>query len=72
MRDKVDGLLVKKGNVDDLVQAITYLLKNSKRAQKIGAAGRASLNKSYTMENFARNIYNYLNKDYTRQSVVTN
>ncbi len=72
VRDKVDGLLVKKGNVDDLAQAITFLLKNSKLAQNIGAAGRTSLNKSYTMENFARNIYNYLNKDYTRQSVVTN
>ena len=66
VRDKVDGLLVKKGDVDDLVRAIRYLLEDSRRAKKIGVAGRASLNKSYTLDNFARNIYNYLYENYNR------
>ncbi|MFO7889396.1 MAG: glycosyltransferase family 4 protein [bacterium] len=66
VKHEVDGLLVEKQNEDELVQAINYFLEDSKRAKKIGTAGRISLKRSYTIENFSENIYNYLYSDYKK------
>lgn len=66
VRDGVDGLLIDKGDVNGLIKAIRFFLEDSKRAEKVGKAGRNSVNKSYTIEIFTQNVYNYLVSDYKK------
>ncbi len=50
VKKKETGLLVKPGSVDNLVEMISYLLKNPKMAKSFGKAGKKAVLDKYTWE----------------------
>ena len=54
------GLLVKPGNVDNLVKMIKYLLKDSRQAKLYGKAAREKVLKLYTWDKLGSKLENVL------------
>jgi len=53
VRDGVNGILVEPRQVPPLVEALRFLAQNPERAQAMGQAGRARLERRYTVERIA-------------------
>ena len=54
MEDKKTGLLVEKGNSEDLVEKISFLLENQKESKQMGITGRKFVEGNFSWEKIAK------------------
>jgi len=54
MEDKKTGLLVEKGNSEDLVEKISFLLENQKESKQMGITGRKFVEDNFSWEKIAK------------------
>ena len=54
MEDKKTGLLVEKGNWEDLVEKISFLLENQKESKQMGITGRKFVEGNFSWEKIAK------------------
>lgn len=54
MKDKVDGMIVRAGSVEELADALMRLLHDQKTAEEIGAAGQRLITKELNAEKLVR------------------
>jgi glycosyltransferase involved in cell wall biosynthesis len=52
--DGESGLLVERGDVEGLAEAIAYLIDNPEQAAAMGRAAAAFVEKNFTLERFGR------------------
>lgn len=57
IKDKENGLIVKAKDVDEIVNAILYLSNNENTRKNIGTAASETIQKNYTWEKYAHNVY---------------
>jgi len=62
IRNGIDGLLFKPGNVDDLADKMKLLITNSKLRRKMGEEGRKRVMKDFTEDNYIRNLRNFYDR----------
>jgi glycosyltransferase involved in cell wall biosynthesis len=67
MENNNSGFLVDKGNAQDIIKKITYLLENEKEARQMGKYGKRMIEKKFSWENiaegFVKNTKSELNLD---------
>jgi glycosyltransferase involved in cell wall biosynthesis len=54
VENKLNGLLVRPGDSEELVQCVNYLLKNPQYARSLGEEGRKTVLKKFTFNQIAR------------------
>jgi len=62
IRNGIDGLLFKPGNVDDLADKMKLLITNSKLRRKMGEEGRKRVMNDFTEENYVKNLRNFYDR----------
>lgn len=62
IEDKVNGIIIRKDNVDDLVKAISALIDNPKLCKKFGEKGYQKYKDLFTIQKFEERIKNILQK----------
>lgn len=58
IRDKENGLLIKPKDIDNLAEAIDFLLSNLKKSKEIGQRAKDDFRKLYLGENGSKNYKN--------------
>jgi glycosyltransferase involved in cell wall biosynthesis len=54
MRDKETGFLVKKGNAEDLIEKLSFLIKDKEKRKIMGNAGRKYVEDNFSWEKIAK------------------
>jgi glycosyltransferase involved in cell wall biosynthesis len=54
VEDKKSGLLIEKGDIDSLTNAIVSLLKDEERRKKMGAYGRSIIEQNFSWQKSAQ------------------
>ena len=67
MKNEKSGLLVEKGNSDDIVKKISYLLENQKESKQMGSYGKNFIEENFSWgkiaEGFVKKVKLELNSD---------
>ncbi len=69
IRDDINGYVIPKGNHEDLAEKIITLMSDDKLRKKLGETGRQQVERMYTRETYARNIFKVYEdaiKEYSR------
>jgi len=63
MKDNETGFLVEKGNPEELIEKISFLLENPEIAGKMGIAGRKFIEENFSWEKIAKEFLKSLQQE---------
>ena len=63
MKNNETGFLVEKGNSEELIEKISFLLENKEKRKEIGIAGRKFVEENFSWEKIAEEFVNILKRE---------